>query len=187
MTTRRKYPFPWRILHLLIAALVLTLIPVGLWMASRGAAGIFDTLTNSLYSLHKTIGFTVLSLMIVRVLVKVSMAAPAYPQSMSRATVVAARSLHHVLYLLLFITPLLGWAGVTAFPALGIAAGISLPALPLVPQDEELAARLFQIHGVFAVTLAILLLGHVAAALQHLLRRDGVFQRMWFSRQISDE
>ena len=52
MTTRRKYPLPLRILHLLIAALVLTLIPVGLWMASRGAAGIFDTLTNSLYSLQ---------------------------------------------------------------------------------------------------------------------------------------
>jgi len=187
MTTRPKYPLPWRILHLLIAALVLTLIPVGLWMASRGAAGIFDTLTNSLYSVHKAVGFTVLSLMILRVLCKATMTAPGYPSSVSRATLIAARSLHHVLYLLLFITPLLGWAGVTAFPALDIVAGISLPALPFVPQDEELAVRLFQIHGVFAVTLAILLVGHIAAALRHLLRRDGVFQRMWFSRQISDE
>lgn len=187
MTVRHRYPLPWRVLHLLIAVLVLTLIPVGLWMASRGAAGIFDTLTNSLYSLHKAVGFTVLTLMIVRVLIKLGMTAPAYPPAMSRLTVLAARSLHHLLYLLLFITPLLGWAGVTAFPALGIAAGITLPAMPFVPQDEDLAARLFQIHGFLAVTLAVLLAGHIAAALRHLLRRDGVFQRMWFGRQVNDE
>src|SRR5690606_1440595 len=158
--------------HLLIAALVLTLVPVGLLMASRGAAGIFDTLTNTLYSIHKAVGFTVLSLMVVRVVFKLAMTAPPYPSSLPRATLVAARSLHHLLYLLLFITPLLGWAGVTAFPALGVAAGISLPPMPLVPQNEDLAARLFQIHGVFAITLAILLAGHIAAALRHWIRRD---------------
>lgn len=187
MTTIPKYPLPWRILHLLIAALVLTLIPVGLLMAARGAAGIFDTLTNTLYSVHKAIGFSVLSLMVLRVVFKIGMTAPPYPSSLSRVTVIAAKSLHHLLYLLLFVTPLLGWAGVTAFPALGVAAGISLPPMPFVPRNEDLALRLFQIHGAFAITLAILLIGHIAAALRHWLRGDGIFQRMWFGRKVSDE
>ena len=187
MTMTAKYPLAWRILHLLIAALVLTLIPVGLWMASRAAAGVFDTLTNNLYSLHKAVGFSVLSLMILRVVFKLSLKAPPYPESVSRATVLAAKSLHHLLYLLLIVTPLLGWAGVTAFPALGITAGISLPAMPFIPQNEDLATRLFQIHGFFAITVAVLLACHILAALRHLLRRDGVFQRMWFSRRVSDE
>jgi len=77
--------------------------------------------------------------------------------------------------------PLLGWAGVTAFPALIVFPGLDLPAMPFVPVDEALALRLFQIHGALAITLAVLVLGHIGAALWHLvMKKDGMFGRMWF-------
>jgi cytochrome b561 len=178
-----KYAFGWRVLHWAIAALVLTTIPIGLAMASRADANIFDAITNTFYAMHKAIGFTVLSFMVLRLMVKIGIGAPAYPASMPRRLVVAAKSVHHLIYILLFVTPILGWAGVTAYPALVIAGGISLPPLPLVPQNEALAERLFAVHGFLAFTLALLLIGHVGAALRHLLiEKDGVFGRMWFGK-----
>jgi cytochrome b561 len=128
--------------------------------------------------LHKAIGFSVLLLMILRIGVKLRLKGPSYPDEMPRKLQIAARSLHHLIYLLLVVTPLFGWAGVTAYPALTILPDYQLPAMPLVPEDEELAARLFYIHGWLAITLGVLFAGHIAAALRHLLRKDGIFQRM---------
>ncbi|MFO7995069.1 MAG: cytochrome b [Marinobacter sp.] len=174
----QKYPAGWRVLHWVMALMVLTLIPIGLWMASRAEADIWGALTNTLYSAHKAIGFSVLLLMILRIGMKIRLKSPPYPDEMPRRLQLAAKSVHHLIYILLVLTPLLGWAGVTAYPALGILGDVTLPAMPLVPQDEELAARLFYIHGWLAITLGVLIAGHIAAALRHLFRKDGIFQRM---------
>jgi len=69
---------------------------------------------------------------------------------------------------------------VTAYPALVTIGGFNLPAMPLVPQDSDLAGRLFAIHGTLALLLGALTLGHVAMSLHHLLvERDRMFDRMW--------
>jgi cytochrome b561 len=73
---------------------------------------------------------------------------------------------------------LFGWAGVTAFPALITLGGYHLPAMPLVPENSDLAARLFAIHGALAIALSVLIAGHIAAAMRHMLRKDGIFRRM---------
>lgn len=174
----QKYPAGWRVLHWVMALMVLTLIPVGLWMASRAEADIWGALTNTLYSVHKAIGFSVLLLMILRIIVKIRVKTPPYPEDMPRTLEMAARSVHHLMYILLVITPLFGWAGVTAYPALTIVGDFRLPAMPFVTEDEELASRLFYIHGWLAITLGVLIAGHIAAALRHLLRKDGIFHRM---------
>lgn len=176
-----QYPSNWRVLHWLIALCVMGLIPIGLLIEARTEANLWDDLTNLLYSIHKATGFTVLLLMLVRIGFKIAYRTPAYPDVMSRAQVIAAKSLHLLFYVLLVVVPLFGWAGVTAFPALIIVPGFELPGFPGVPQDEALAEKLFQIHGTLALLLAFLILGHIGAALRHLLiRKDGVFQRMWF-------
>ncbi|WP_341938341.1 hypothetical protein [Marinimicrobium sp. C2-29] len=45
-------------------------------------------------------------------------------------------------------------------------------------RDAVLAARLFELHGVFAITLGVVALGHIAAAVRHMLRKDGIVRRM---------
>ncbi len=178
-----KYTFGWRVLHWTIAGLVLTTIPIGLTMASRAEANIFDAVTNTLYAMHKAIGITVLLLMILRIAMRLRIGAPDYPAAMPGRLAAAARSVHILIYVLLILTPILGWAGVTAYPALIIAGGISLPPLPFVPQSEALAGRLFAVHGFFALTLALIVIGHIAAAMRHLvIARDGIFERMWFGK-----
>jgi len=111
----QQYPAGWRLLHWLMALMLLTLIPIGFWMASRAEADMWGALTNTLYSLHKAIGFSVLLLMILRIAVKIRLEAPHYPDEMPRSLQSAAKSLHHLMYIMLVVTPLLGWAGVTPF------------------------------------------------------------------------
>lgn len=183
MHADKQYALCWRVLHWLVALLVLTLIPVGLWMSDRSKANLWNGLTDSLYSWHKAIGFVVLGLMLLRIFVKFIFTAPPYPTSLSPRLVLFAKWLHHFMYMLLVLAPLLGWAGVTAYPALITVGGYHLPALPFIPQDEALAKQLFNIHGTVTLTLAACVVLHVAAALKHLLiDRDGIFQRMWLRK-----
>lgn len=176
-----QYARNWRILHWVIALCVMSLIPIGLLIEARTEANIWDDFTNLLYSIHKSLGFTVLILMVVRIGFKLAYKTPEYPETMSRRKIRLAKSLHHLLYVLLVAVPLLGWAGVSAFPALEIIPGVRLPAMPGIPNDEALAARIFSIHGTLAITLAILVLGHIGAGLHHLcIKKDNIFQRMWF-------
>ena len=174
----QKYPAGWRVLHWVMALMVLTLIPIGLWMASRAEADIWGDLTDTLFSWHKAIGFSVLLLMILRIAVKIRLNSPPYPDHMPLKLQIAAKSLHHLIYILLVVTPLFGWAGVTAYPALVTLGGYHLPAMPFVPEDKELAATLFNIHGWLAITLSVLIAGHIAAAIRHMLRKDGIVRRM---------
>ncbi|MEX0738960.1 MAG: cytochrome b/b6 domain-containing protein [Pseudohongiella sp.] len=178
MSQVQKYPAGWRLLHWLMALMVLTLIPIGLWMTARAEADIWGRLTDTLYSSHKAVGFAVLLLMIVRISVKIWLKGPPYPDEMPRKLQMAAKGLHHLMYVLLVLTPLFGWAGVTAYPALVTLGGYHLPAMPFVPQGDQLAARLFAIHGALAISLGVLVAGHITAAFRHMIRKDGIFRRM---------
>jgi cytochrome b561 len=121
--------------------------------------------------------------MVLRLFFKLRTAAPAYPVSVSPTLMLLAKIVHILLYGLLFAVPLLGWAAVTAYPALITVAGYHLPAMPGITPNEALAKQLFALHGTLAFALGILALGHIAAALKHLLfHRDGVFERMWPSK-----
>ncbi|WP_394171573.1 cytochrome b [Saccharospirillum alexandrii] len=174
----QKYPVAWRLLHWLMALMVFALIPIGVVMAERAEAEIWGALTNTLYNWHKAIGFSVLLLMVLRIVMKVWLKGPPYPDELPRKLQLAAKSLHHLLYVLLVLTPLFGWAGVTAFPALITVGGYHLPAMPFVPVNEALAGRLFAIHGALAITLGVLIVGHIGAAMKHMVQKDGIFRRM---------
>jgi len=176
----QTYSMTARVLHWLTACFIVALIALGVWMTERAEANIWDGLTNTLYAWHKLIGFTVLLLTAIRLVVKIRSTRVPYPASVSPAIIKLAAAGHGALYVLLLIVPLLGWAGVTAYPALITVGGYDLPAMPGIPKDQALAKQLFEIHGNLAMVLVILALGHIAAALHHLvLKKDGVFQRMW--------
>lgn len=173
-----KYPAGWRVLHWVMAAMVLTLIPVGLWMVSRAEADIWGELTDTLYSWHKAIGFSVLLLMLPRIYMRVRHTRPPYPDAMSSQLQRVASSVHRLFYVFLLLTPLFGWAGVTAFPALDTVGGYKLPAMPFVPENGELAETLFEIHGWLAITLGALAAVHILGALRHAIGKDGMIRRM---------
>lgn len=177
-----RYSTLARGIHWFTAGAILVLAILGFWMTERAAANLWDNLTNTLYEWHKLIGFTVLLITILRLILKLNSKTPAYPNSISPMMITVASIVHYSLYGLLFIVPLLGWAGVTAYPALITVGGYMLPAMPGIPKSELIAKQIFQIHGVLAMTLLAIALLHVMAALNHLIiKRDGIFQRIWFA------
>ena len=164
-------------LHWIIAFCVFGLVPVGLVMSWRAQANNFDALTNQLYSAHKLTGFIVLWLMALRIVLKVKFGAPAPVATLTKFERIASGAVHHLLYMLLFLVPLTGWAGVSAFGALNVFGLFSLPAL--LPKNPGLASVMFTIHGALAITMVVLVMAHIGGAMMHgMIKRDGVINRM---------
>ena len=95
----------------------------------------------------------------------------------------AAHLVHGLLYLLFFAVPLAGWAysSASGFPIVWF--GV-LPLPDFVSVDKALTASLKEAHELLANGLALVVLLHLAAALQHqFLNRDGLLQRMLPARR----
>lgn len=183
MQKTSKYPLSLRIVHWLSFLLILALVILGYSMTNRSGANIWDATTNALYAWHKALGFMMLMIVGVRIAVRAYSPRTSAPQSLPLTQRKLIQVVHFSLYMLLIAVPLFGWAGVTAFPALITLGGYNLPAMPGVPVDQSLAKRLLEIHGTLAIALVVLALGHIAAALKHLLiDNDGIFSRIWFQK-----
>ncbi|HXN09775.1 MAG TPA: cytochrome b, partial [Steroidobacteraceae bacterium] len=129
------------------------------------------------YSYHKWIGITVLGLVLLRALWR-ALHAPPPDEPMPRWQRLAAHLTHGLLYLLMFVTPVVGWlySSASGFPVVYL----KLWRLPdLVPKDPALAKVLVGAHGLLAFTLMLVVLLHAAAALKHhYFDRDATLRRM---------
>jgi cytochrome b561 len=166
-----------KLLHWVIALMLLTLIPVGIYMVQRGAATSFDAVTNQLYTAHKTFGFLVLMLIVLRIALRLRNGTPAQEPGLARMQVVAAEATHGLLYVLMIVVPILGWLGVSAYGATGLLGGFTLPAL--LGKDTVLGEAILKYHGYAAFAMAGLIAVHIGAALFHrIVLKDGVLRRM---------
>ena len=167
-----------RHLHWLTAASVFVMIPLGFAMTYRGnTLNIWDGLTNTLFATHKLIGFLVLWLVAGRLAYRLIRGAPPDEPTLLWWQKAASHLVHWLLYGLLLMVPLLGWIGISLYPSLGIFGMFDLPAL--AAPNQTLAETVLQVHGKLAVVMALLIGGHIAAALyHHLIRGDGVLRRM---------
>ena len=178
---RYRYNLAQRLLHWLIVILAIALLGVGLTLGNLGYEGTVaafgsDT-TDLLYTYHKTFGVTLLGLMVLRLVLRLTLGAPPYKQPLAAWQRVASRTVHGVFYVILLAMPVVGWLGTAAggFPVQFF--GWNLPGL--IGKNEELGKALFELHGWLGWILIGLILIHVAAALMHwLIQRDGVMQRM---------
>lgn len=166
------YSFPARLLHWLSALCILMVIPFGFIMM-RVPAG---EVQNQLFDLHRSIGFLILCLSVIRVFVRVVKGAPP-PASLPRWQVRLSSGVHHLLYVLIFAMPLLGWGASSAFGAKVSVFGLfTLP--DLVPKDETLSNLFGTTHAVLGFVMTGLVLLHIGGAVMHGLKRDGVLSRM---------
>ncbi len=170
-----------RWLHWIVAILVLGSLTGGTVLWWLGFEGLRDTFglaaTNAVYTAHKTVGVAILGLVALRLAWRLAVGAPPPAPTMSPALARISRLTHGALYVLLVAMPVLGWAATAAggFPVQFF--HWNLPGL--VPENEALSARLFQLHGLAGAALGALALVHVAGALRHrYLLRDGVVRRI---------
>lgn len=169
-------------LHWMIALLILGALLLGVVMTSLAPA---DRLTFSLYQWHKSLGVLIFVLSLGRLGWRLADPPPPLPAGMAGWERAAARAVHGLLYALMLGMPLIGWMLVSASPwnipttPFGLFTLPHLPWLADQPDKQLLEAMFKRAHVAGAISLALLLAIHVAAALHHhLVRRDDVLVRM---------
>jgi cytochrome b561 len=160
-------------LHWLLALAIVGSFCVGVYMADLP----FSPTRLKLYNWHKWAGITILTLSALRLLWRLTHRPPA-DVPMPRWQQLAAHATHHLLYLLFFAVPLVGWAYSSAagFPV--VVFGL-IPLPDFVPVSKPLAETLKEAHELLAWAMAVLVVLHVAGAVKHqLIDRDGLLARM---------
>lgn len=172
-----------RVFHWLTVVLVLIMIPAGTIMIQE----IPRPTQDALFILHKGLGPFVLLVVLLRLAWRFASPPPPLPQEMPKLQRLAAGTVHAGLYAVLIVMAVSGYVRVTTggFPIESLRA-LGIP--PLLPKNESVAEVAKAIHATARYVLIALILLHVAAAAYHgIIRRDGVFSRMWppFSRSNS--
>ena len=161
-----------RTLHWLMAAMIVTMLFVGVAMVSS------LTLRPALVDLHRPLGIAILLLVFVRLLNRLASPPPPLPADLPSLQRFAAKASHGLLYALMIAMPLIGWSMLSAggYPVVMFGA-LHLPAI--APHDPALYAVLRGAHTWLALLLFATVVLHLAAALFHAwVRRDGVFSSM---------
>ena len=169
---RTQFTALMRILHWTMAAMVLTMLGVGVTMV----ASLADY--HVLVSIHRPLGVAILILVVVRFVVRRLSRLPPFPPTMSRLERRAAAASEYTMYGLMFALPLVGWSMLSAaqYPVM-LFGSVHLPFI--LPHDALLYAILRRTHTVLAYLLFLTILAHFGAILFHtLIVRDGMLSRM---------
>lgn len=180
--TVNRYGLVAIVLHWVIALLFIGQLVLGLWMVRLAD----QRLEFELIQWHKSFGFLILALVVLRIVWWGVNRHPILPETMPCFEKILARIVHVLLYGLMILMPITGWLLVSvsllrvptfAFDLLVI------PHLPVHPseQTESLWGSIHQLLGYLAV---LLVAGHIAAAFFHQLwLRDGLMSRMMSSKE----
>lgn len=168
-------------LHWLSALLIVAAFALGVIMVDMK----ISPTKLQYFSWHKWLGITVLGLVALRLLWRLSHQPPALAATTPRWQLLAAAAGHWALYLLMFAIPLSGWAysSASGYPVVYLGQ-FQLP--DWVPKDKALAAQLKEVHELLTTVLLFVVGTHLAAALKHqFIDKDGLMARMWFGRKAS--
>lgn len=176
--TLKNTPDRWggisQLLHWLVVVLILTMAYLGLTMGDLPNGP--DKIQT--YALHKSIGITILALVVLRLLWRLYAGTPHPVPGSPRWQERIAGLTHFAIYALLFAIPLSGWV-------LNSAAGFPLQwfhliNLPhIVERNHDLHELAEEAHEIMFWLLAFLVVAHAGAAFyHHLFQRDATLARM---------
>ena len=128
------------------------------------------------FNLHKSIGITLLGLILFRIIWRLTHPAPALIKTMKAWEKKLATATHHGLYMLMLLVPLSGlimalyskygikWFGISLIEGLG---------------NESMRESFKEAHEIIGIVLLILLGLHLLAVIKHtFINKDGTFKRM---------
>jgi cytochrome b561 len=164
-----------RAFHWSMAAIILAAIALGIWAFNleRGSE-----LKASLLYIHKSLGLTVLILVMARLPYRLAIGKPPYRQSLHTFNRIGSSAAHLLLYALMILMPISGYVFTGA-------AGRPLPFFglfewpSLVPKDKVLSqlAGVFHYWGAWIIC-SVLALHVLAVAWHSWVKKDGVSARM---------
>lgn len=163
--------------HWITVTLILIAMPVGFVIQH-----LKDDHKMPFYAVHESAGVTIFLVALARLAWRLRHPAPPLPEHVPRPLQRLATGVHHALYLLLIVQPILGFVATNAwgFPLRGQTAYLGLIDLPkFMETNERLAGAVQAAHNTVAWVMLALLVLHVAGAIYHqAIRRDGLLLRM---------
>ncbi|PMS20362.1 cytochrome B [Trinickia dabaoshanensis] len=157
----------WLVVLLLVAQYVVAWTMPGIHRGTR---------PEGLIVVHLDLGVFIIAIMIVRVLWRIVRKEPDVVEGTAFTRGIAYLT-HGLLYLLLIVQPLMGWANASSRGWQVTLAGVDMPAL--APKGSAIGHTLGDAHQLFAWVMLVLIGMHVAAALyHHFVLRDRVLRRM---------
>jgi cytochrome b561 len=171
-TQRTQFTALMRLLHWTMAAMVLTMLCIGVAMV----ASLADY--HVLVSIHRPLGIAILILVVVRFAIRRWSRLPPFPATMSQMERLAAKASEYTLYGLMLVQPLVGWGMLSAarYPIV-LYGSLQLPFI--LPHNVMLYAALRKAHTILAYLFVLTFLAHFGAILFHtLIVRDGILMRM---------
>lgn len=172
-TQTHRYSPLAKTLHWLCALLVIALLAIGFV-----AKSVHGPMVKTLFGLHKDLGLTLLILMIIRLYHRLKRGHPA-PLPAPRYQQIGAWLTHITLYVLIFVTILVGWS-MSAFAGHETEFwGLINVSLPFAV-NKPIAHLGEFIHEWIAWALIVLISLHLLAALyHHFICKDDTLKRMW--------
>ena len=169
----KRFAWPQRFLHWLMAACILAMLFIGVGMVSTIAPKYL-----TLVAIHKPLGIAILVLVVIRLGLRLVYGSAKLPSDLPVMMRLAAESSQYVLYALMLGMPLIGWAMLSASShPVHLVGGMDLP--PILPVNPQMYALLRLAHTYLAFAFFGLILMHMAALLFHkFVRKDGVFESM---------
>lgn len=184
-----SWPVALIVLHWAIGAVVIFMIGLGWWLHAndirpgQDAPAELIARLRFLIDLHKSLGFTVLGLMLTRGAVRFSTVRPPLRAPRGSALALLANASHAAFYVLLIAMPLSGWLMTSAFgtPFNNPTTYFELFQVPsLIPPNRAAFVFWHGVHGFIGYTIAGLVAVHTLAALKHaIIEKDDTLARMF--------
>jgi cytochrome b561 len=166
-----------KLFHWVTLGLILVALPLGFVIQH-----VKDDSKMGFYALHESAGLTILFVALARLAWRWFSPPPSQPNDMPKMLRTASTAVHHSLYGMLILQPILGFLATNAwgFPMRGATAYLGFIEFPkLMEAWESLAKILSQLHSIGGWLLVVLIVLHVGGALfHHAIRRDGTLMRM---------
>ena len=154
-----------KMLHWLVAGMVVTQFILAN-LAERAEDAGNEVRELELFANHRSVGITILALMIFRLIWRLMNNPPALPGAIPKWQVTASRISHWSMYGVLFVMPITGWLMSSASGA--SVSWFNIVQLPdFVAQNHTVEEVFEEIHETLAKVLALIAVVHIAAAIKH--------------------
>jgi len=166
-----------RSFHWLLAILILGQLVLG----KVAEATRLSPLKLDLFVWHKSIGVTILALVMLRLAWRIGNPPPAPPAATPRWETNVARTGHTLLYVLMFAVPLSGW-WISDSSRIPFKAYWAVPMPDFLAVDGSMQEIAEGVHYVLTIILLVVVIMHIAAALRHhFWLRNEILRRMLFA------
>ncbi len=168
-----EYGVVSKLLHWLMAAIIIVLIAVGIYMAELPT----DTVEQKqyafqFYGMHKSFGVVILALIVLRLVWIRLSPPPALPPVFDAKEQRITKMVQGLLYLLMLLLPISGYlmSNAGGYPIHFFGLG-ELPAV--IGKSKTIGGFVHEAHEVMGFAMLALILLHMAGALKHRLRDKG--------------